>query len=99
MRTFTRKGFGRIYVADSKDIDAVKTIITSMDDFEATYLPIDMIVHISNYPAVVYTGKFDELNLDDLTILCFKKGIHIMAFDAGRNEYPYDALEKYKVEH
>ena len=99
MRTFTRKGYGRIYVAESKDIEAVKTLIVSMNEFEASYMPIDFIVHISNYPAVVYTGKFDELDLDDLTILCFQKGIHIMAFDARNNEYPVDALEKYKVEH
>jgi hypothetical protein len=93
--TFTRKGYGRIYVADSKYLDTVKNIIQEMDEDEVKYLPVDLIAPISNYPAVVYTGKFDELNLDALTIICFKYGISIWCFDAGCNEYPEDLLEKY----
>lgn len=92
--TFTRKGYGRIYVADSKYLKVVGEIIKEMDSAEAVYMPVDLIAPISNYPDVVYTGKFDELDLDALTIICFKHGISIWCFDAA-HEYPEDLLEKY----
>jgi hypothetical protein len=93
--TFTRKGYGRIYVADSKFIKTVEEIIQNMDENEAVYMPKDMVSHVSNYPAVVYIGKFDELDLDALTIICFKKGIFIWCFDSCHNEHPEDLLIKY----
>lgn len=94
--TFTRKGYGRIYVEDHYRIKNVEEIIKVMDEDEHRYLPKDLVAPLSTYPEVVYTGKFDELDLDALALICFKYGIHIWCYDSGRNEYPEDLNEKYK---
>jgi hypothetical protein len=88
MRTFTKKGYGRIYVAKPEDAIKVEEIIKQMDAFEATYMPPVFIVPFTEYPNVVYTHKFSDLNLDHLTALCFEIGIYIFCFDAGSQEYP-----------
>jgi len=91
MRTLQRKGFGRIYVENEGDIHLVEEIIQKMDEFEYDYLPKDMIAPFSEYPSVIYTHKFDSLDVDALTAICWRKGIHIWVFDTGNNEYPLDA--------
>jgi hypothetical protein len=95
---FTRKGYGRIYVYKEDDIEKVKDIILRMDDFEYEYLPRDFITTIDEYPRVVYTGKFDDLDIDALTILCMREGVPIFAFDSGHDEYPVDLYRHYKKE-
>ena len=87
MNTFTRKGYGRIYVQNSEDCDKVKEIIKELNEFEYEYLPQRLIAHISHFPAVVYTGKFDELDLDLLTIVCAARGINIFCFDSRGDEF------------
>lgn len=84
----TRKGYGRIYVINADDREKVSKIIKEMDEFEWSYMPVSMIAPISEYPAVVYTGKFDALDLDALTVTCLSRGIGIFCFDAGNDEYP-----------
>jgi len=91
MRTLQRKGFGRIYVENEGDIHLVEEIIEKMDVFEYDYLPKGMIAPFSEYPSVIYTHKFDNLDVDALTAICWKKDIHIWVFDTGNNEYPLDA--------
>ena len=86
MRTFTRKGFGRIYVDKKENIQKVAETIKEMDEFEFDYLPDKMIATIGEYPDVVYTHKFDSLNLDLLTVECYNKGITIICIDNGTAE-------------
>jgi hypothetical protein len=88
MRKFTRKGYGRIYCRNDGDTTAVMKIIKEMDQYEFEYLPNNLIVPFTEYPKVVYIGKFDDLDLDELTDKCWNKGIYIWIFDSGYNEYP-----------
>ena len=63
-RTFTHKGYGRIFVRSEEDIEKVKNKIKEIDEFEFSYLPTRFIATLSEYPALVYIGKFDDLDLD-----------------------------------
>lgn len=87
MRNFTRKGYGRIYVANAEDCLRVEGIMESMDEFEYQYLPQGFIAPFSAYPELVYTGKFDGLDLNKFTAECFRQGIYIWCCDNGTQEY------------
>ena len=97
MNTFTRKSYGVIYVYDKDRIPEVIEIIKGMDYYEWEYMPDGFIKPFSDYPEVKYTHKFDSLNIDALTAICWSKGIHIWAFDA-REEYPDNEVEKFNQE-
>jgi len=88
MRTLTRKGYGRIYCEAERQIQIVADTIRAMDAFEFEYLPNDFIATFAAYPAVVYIGKFDALDVDALTAICWKNGIHIWVYDSGNEAYP-----------
>lgn len=94
MRTLTHKGYGRIYVESETDIPKVKQIIEELDEFEFDYLPGKLIAPFSEYPAVVYTHKFSDLDMDDLTAVCWARGIKVFVFDSGHIEYPSSALTR-----
>ena len=83
MRTLTHKGHSRIYVQSADAIPKVENIIKEMDSFEYGYLPKQMIAHYSHYPYTVYTGKFSDLDMDELTNRCWEAGIPIWVYDAG----------------
>ena len=88
MNTFTKKGYGRIYVSEMGNIPRIKEIIKDMDDFEYTYIPWDhLFADPSEYPKVIYIHKFSDLDIDELTYRCFLERIFIFCFDAGYNEY------------
>lgn len=93
MNTLSHKSYGAIYVKDPSDIDKVKKIIKEMDEFEYDYLPKGLIKPFSDYPEVAYTGKFSDLDMDDLTARCWAAGVFIWVFDA-REEYPKSALSE-----
>jgi hypothetical protein len=90
MNTFTRKGYGRIYVQNPEDVNKVTAIIQELDDFEFGYLPSNLIAPFSEYPKVVYTHKFEGLNIDKLTAVCWSRGIFIWCFDNGHDEFVKD---------
>jgi len=83
MGTLTHKGYARIYIRVGSDIPRVEEIIKEMDPFEFDYLPPGMIAHYTHYPYTVYTGKFSDLDMDELTNKCWEKGIHIWVYDQG----------------
>lgn len=87
MNTFTRKGYGRIYVDKPENIKNVKQIIKEMDEFEYEYLPDSLIAPFSDYPNLCYTYKFDSIDLNLLTANCWKKGIYIFCLENGNSEY------------
>lgn len=91
MSTLSHKSYGAIYVNNPNYIDKVKQVIKEMDEFEFGYLPEELIKPFQEYPNVSYTGKFSDLDMDDLTARCWAKGIMIWVFDA-KEEYPKSAL-------
>jgi len=98
MRKLTSKGYGRIYVEKEEDIELVKDAIKELDEFEIEYLPESLITVFTDYPKVVYTGKFDDMDMDMLTHVCWLKGIKIWVFDAGHDELPkYEGAKRYET--
>jgi hypothetical protein len=95
MRSFTRKGYGRIYVEKEEDIPKVKEIIEQMDEYEYSYMPKDYITTFDDYPSVAYTHKFDSLNIDALTAICWDKGIKIFCLDNGHNEWANNEIKEF----
>lgn len=98
---FPRKGYGRIFVEQEKDIPKVKEIIRKMDDFEYGYLPEDLIAvfnpNIKTFPAdnpkdhlwldMRYTNKFDSLNLNEFQFRCWAAGVKVFCCMDGNKEY------------
>lgn len=93
MNTLSRKSYGAIYVNNIEDIEKVKNIIKEISEFEFEYLPNELIKPFSEYPNVSFTHKFCDLDIDDLTAICWSRGIFIWVFDA-RTEYPQNAITK-----
>jgi len=87
MNTFTRKGYGRIYVYNPDDVQKVSDIIKEVDSFEWDYLPNGFIAPFSEYPSLAYTHKFCDLDIDSLTALCWSRGVIIWCFDNGHDEF------------
>ena len=90
---FQRTGYGRIYVENAEDIPRVRDIILAMDEFEFGYLPSDLIAPWAEYPKVTYTHKFDSLNTNDLTAICWSRGIKIWACFTAFSEHQADATK------
>lgn len=86
MATLSRKGFSRIYVDNSDDIERVKQIIKEIDDNEIGYLPDKLITSFSKYPKLCYTHKFDAIDMNTLTAECWKRGVKIWVCDNGYSE-------------
>lgn len=85
-RTFTRKGYGRIYLENMGAAEYVLGIIKRMDPYEFNYTPKDIFAPLSKYPECIGVGKFDDLDLDALTYNCLVRGIKIMCCDFGMSE-------------
>jgi hypothetical protein len=90
MATLTRKGYARIYTETPEDVEKVKAIIKEIDEFEYDYLPDGLIAPFSEYPSLCYTSKFDGLDMNTLTAVCWKHGIKIFVCDNGHNDYMYN---------
>jgi hypothetical protein len=87
-KSFTWKGFGRIYVYHEADISRVLNILTDMDPYEVEhYLPSDLICTVDKYPQVVHVGKF-EIDTEDLYWRCYGAKVPIIVFDAGNDDCP-----------
>lgn len=84
----THKGYGRIYVDNTENIQRVKDIIKEMDAFEYDYLPKELITVFTDYPQVTYVHKFSDMDMEKLTARCWAEGVHIWVFDSGHTEYP-----------
>lgn len=90
---FTTKGYGRIYVDKEENIEKVKNIIKLIDEYEYDgYFPKDLVALFSEYPKVVYTHKFDAIDLNELTARCWENGIYVFCLDNGH----YECIVDYK---
>ncbi len=94
MTTLTRKGYARIYTLHEVDVGKVRDIIEEMDEFEYVYLPDHLIAPFSKYPVLSYTHKFDGLDMNALTAICWSRGIPIWVCDNGFEEFMVDATKK-----
>ena len=74
--TMPHKSYGRIFVEKEEDIEKVKQIVKETSEFEFSYLPKDLITVFTGKKEVTYTHKFDDLDVNDLIIECWKRGIH-----------------------
>ena len=88
------KGHARIYVNKEEDIAKVEQIIKNLDEYEYGYMPEGFVTTIDQFPKVVYTHKFCDLDMNWLQIECHATGIPIFVFDAGTNDYPSDPRKK-----
>lgn len=92
MRKMTRKGWGRLYVKEVADVGEVRAIVKEIDEFEAGYLPDDLIAPFSEYPRVTYIGKFCDMDIDALIATCWHRGIMVWCFDCGSEEFPHNKV-------
>lgn len=95
MSELSHKGYARIYVPTVEDVQKVKDVIKEIDEFEFDYLPNDLIAPFSEYPALAYTHKFSDMDMNKLTAICWSRGIHIFVCDNGLNESMNNALVTY----
>ena len=93
MSNLTRKGYARIYCEHERDMPKIVSIIKDIDAFEYDYLPGDLIAPFSEYPKLVYTHKFCDLDMDILVATCWSKGIKIWVLDNGHSEIVNDAVK------
>ena len=94
MMHFERKSYGRIFVQKEEDIEKVKSVIKEMDEFEYDYLPDDFIAVFSkDNMEAKYTHKFYELDTQELTRLCWERGIYMFCWYGPVNEYAGIAFE------
>ena len=75
--TFTRKGYGRIFVETEEDIQRIKDIIKEIDSYEYSYLPENLITVFNNDNfESVYTHKFSDLNMTKVLHKAWSQGIN-----------------------
>ena len=94
MATLTHKGYGRIYVENELGIAKVKQIIGEIDVSELPYLPSNLISVFSEYPKVVYIGKFSDIDMNLLTAECWIQGVKVWVLDNGHQEYVRGAVTR-----
>ena len=82
--SFGRKSYGAIFTDSEENIESIRSIIKEMDEFEYEYLPKDMVREFcptmkGNVVSVplCYTHKFDSLNLNELMLRCWQRGIRM----------------------
>ncbi len=86
--TMVKKGWGRIYVMDNASVERVREIAKNLDTFEWGYYVDGMIAHYDPTKPVrlIYTCKF-EVNLDALSLLCWREGIAIWCISQHNEEF------------
>lgn len=93
MKTLTRKGYSRLYCENRIDIPGIINLLIQFDEYEFGYMPDKWITTSDEYPKVVYTGKFDDIDIDEFTALCWKNGFKVWIFDAGNEDIPISKLK------
>lgn len=79
-RMLPLKSYARIYCFLSEHVPEVVKVIQELDPFEAEYLPPDLVAPFSEYPQTAFTGKFDDFDMDFLTVNCWHRGYPIYVF-------------------
>lgn len=85
---FSCKTHARIFTTSPENIEKIKFIMKEMDDFEYDYFPKNLITCDKPLIAkigdrncykipLVYVGKFDEMDMNELSIRCMMEDIPI----------------------
>jgi hypothetical protein len=102
---FGTKSYGRIFIMNGTK-EEVEDIIKGMDKYEFNYMPEDIVVEFDETNIyLVYTYKFDALDLDLLIEKCREKEIEIKVchgsplteFDQSTDDYHFN-LKAFKSE-
>lgn len=83
-----RKSHARIFTTSPENVEKIKFIMKEMDEFEYDYFPEDLITYSKPFMAKIgdkyyykiplaYTGKFDEMDMNELSIRCMMEDIPI----------------------
>lgn len=85
------KKYGRIFVSYSHDADQLYDYLKSIDEYEMTYYPENLIA-VNNTLDItkrelVYLHKFDRFSPEDIYAICFKLGIRVWVVDNRQDEY------------
>lgn len=83
--SFTYNGYGRIYVRSEHDVSLVEAWIKAQSDFEWGYYPEGLVTLATEYPRIIYVGKF-EPDLADLKQKCKDSGVPIFVLNAGTDD-------------
>ena len=76
---FEKRGYGRIFVKEESDISKVKAVMSGIDLYETqNYYPPNLIGTFDEYPKLECVGKFDDMDLEAVATICFKKGIDVL---------------------
>ncbi len=77
MMKFPRKGYGRLFVEKKEDIEKVKEIMKEIDpdEFEGYFIDDLIAVFSADNCRAVYTHKFDEMDMGEVMIKAWSKGI------------------------
>lgn len=96
--TFSRKGYGRIFVEKEEDVQKVEDIMKEIDEYEFNgYYPTgnymggnnERLVTVfseENYKSV-YVGKFDEMDISKVLKKAWEQGIHCFAVFGKCNQF------------
>ena len=87
MTTPTRKGYGRLYCENPEHIPVIKEVMRQLSLFEFDYMPDGFIAPFSEYPDLVYLGKFDEMDMNAVVAQCWRLGARVWYCDNGHEEY------------
>lgn len=80
---FPYKQYACIFVNEEREIELVRALIKEMDAFEFDYLPKDLVKVWDGSQLLAYTGKFDQIDVDQLTFLAWKRGIRMCVIVGG----------------
>lgn len=99
--TFSRKGYGRIFVEKESDVQKVEDIIRELDEYEFDhYYPTgnymggknERLVAVyskENYKSI-YVGKFDEMDISQVLSKAWEQGIHCFVVFGKCNQFDGD---------
>lgn len=100
---FSRKTHARIFTNSPENVEKIKSIMKEMDEFEYDYFPEDLITYSKPFMAKIgdknyykipltYVGKFDEMDMNELSIRCMMENIPIYIW-YGNNRDELELME------
>ena len=95
--SFSRKTYARIFTTSIENLTKIKLIMKSIDEDEYDYCPENLIC--AEKPSVIkigdkdcykiclaYVGKFDEMDMNELSIRCMMENIPIYIWHGNSME-------------
>lgn len=94
MEKLPHKGYARIFVQKEEDVEIVNNVLDSMDEFEASYRPKNLVTTFKGKGCIplIYNGKYSDLDMDFAKALCAEKGIFILIYKTSDYDQDTDYL-------